>query len=479
MSGSSIPVGSTGKSLQTFENDLGAGPVHAEAVTLVNQSGLPIATSAAGTLYASAPNREVVTDLSFVQTLSAFGVYTTGWVDISAVHWLEFLVEMQTNGAVTGLFELTNAPDPNVTAPGANDIVRPLQQTLAGTGLGAPSNILRFGDTAQMKWCRITVTDLTGGQTIKAAVYAQQISPSGAILPLAAVVTPDFTAPLTQSTIRAFDPSNVFRSQRFSGVVAGQSSTTTLPAGTDFTGSAWVDTTGFVGLAVFLKSDAVAASLKLQLSFDAGATVHYEDPRAYDAAPDGSIFKFSISTPGVFVRVKLTAGVSNMTNLVLKTYLLAHETEDVSVRVGEAITPDMVADVVKAQLVALKDDGTGVNVTATDSGNIRHSVSEHEVATPIKALNGGGQTRQVTVGTAAVQLDNPALPNRVGLSIKADEDNTNSVWYGYSSAVTTATGFRLSPGEPKEWDHGTAAEIWAISDAVDQKVYVDQVADVT
>lgn len=42
MSDSSIPVGSTGKSLQTFANDLGAGLVHAEALALVDQFGVPL-----------------------------------------------------------------------------------------------------------------------------------------------------------------------------------------------------------------------------------------------------------------------------------------------------------------------------------------------------------------------------------------------------------------------------------------------------
>lgn len=45
MTASSIPVSGTGKSLQTFANDLGSGEVHSEAVTPTDASGIPFSTT--------------------------------------------------------------------------------------------------------------------------------------------------------------------------------------------------------------------------------------------------------------------------------------------------------------------------------------------------------------------------------------------------------------------------------------------------
>lgn len=539
MSNSSVPVGDTGDFLQTYLNTVNGALVHSEAVTPTDKDGvpftsanpfpvtdsrLPAALDADGGLKSHIQNfpatqavtgpltdtqlrasavpvsgpltdaqlrasavtvndrdREALSGLSFNITLGAGATHATSWVDISSVKWLDFIAELQSSGAFLGTAETTNAADPNTTPPGSGDIVNALAQTIGGTAYGSASNVLTFGGPAQMTWCRVVITSLTGSsQSVKLAAYARYITPTGYQFPLQADMTGDMRAPVVQSAIRGFDPSLHFRSMRFSGFVASQSSTTTIAAGNSFIGSAWVDITGFIGIAVFLKSNAntITAGVILQYSFDGGTTVHAEDPRTYNAAPDGAFYKWSLSTPGqCHVRIKVTAGGSDMTNLRLVTCLLAHETEDVSQRLTEVPTAEMVGDVTKTQLIALKPDGTGVNIAATVAGNLGFAVVEHTVATPIKALSGGGQARVVTVGTTAVRVDASPLANRVGLCVEADEDNTASVFYGYSDAVTTSTGFRMSPGKSREWDHDESTGLWFISTATSQKVYVDEVAD--
>lgn len=65
MADSSIPVGTTGKSLQTYENNVGGADVHSEAVTPTDQNGVPFTTSnrfpvdatfSGGTVDQGAPN---------------------------------------------------------------------------------------------------------------------------------------------------------------------------------------------------------------------------------------------------------------------------------------------------------------------------------------------------------------------------------------------------------------------------------------
>jgi hypothetical protein len=102
------------------------------------------------------------------------------------------------------VLEFTDADDPNTTPPASSDIVRALAQQIGGTALGGPANVLSFGVPAQMKWCRVKATDLTGGQTIKVVTYGQEPPPS-AQLPIAATVTQDFRAAMVQSIEKGRD----------------------------------------------------------------------------------------------------------------------------------------------------------------------------------------------------------------------------------------------------------------------------------
>ncbi len=56
---------------------------------------------------------------------------------------------------------------------------------------------------------------------------------------------------------------------------------------------------------------------------------------------------------------------------------------------------------------------------------------------------------QVTVTTAGTAVAGPATPAGSTFAIKADPDNTDTVWVGNDGAddVTSANGFPLDPGE--------------------------------
>lgn len=422
--------------------------------------------------------RENIAGLSFVQALSALGNYQTSWVDVTDWKWLDFDVEVETADAVTALLEFTNAPDPNVTPPGANDIVRALTQTVAGTAIsGLSTNILSFGIPAQMSWARAKATDLTGGQTIKVTTYGQIIPPVAALLPIAAGITSDFRAALVQSVEKGFDPSNTFQSRRFSGIVSAQSSTTTLPATNTFLGSAWTSTTGFVGVAILIKSAANSAAdgLKVLFSTDSSNTHYVGGPVTYDATPDGRVYKFGIPIPGVTFKVSLTAGASDMTSLVLKTYLLAEATEDSSLQLSDVPTDATVADVIKAQMIGKKDSGSYGNVGITNSGNFKAAIAEHVVETPIKALS-TLNINQLEVGTAAVEIPFTST-GRKTIAIKALIGNTDEVYINKTNAVTTGNGWELSAGEPIEFDITEGLELWAISASAAQRVCWAEVAD--
>jgi hypothetical protein len=330
-----------------------------------------------------------------------------------------------------------------------------------------------------MKWVRARATDLTGGQTIKVSTFGQ-MAPTAAQLPLAATITQDFRAPIVQSIEKGRDPSNVFQSRRFSGLASSQSTSVTLPANGTFLGTTWMSTLGFVGLGVLIKSDANSEidGLKILFSADNGVNTHLiGGPVTYDAAPEGRIYKFGIAAPNTTFKISLTAGNSDMTNLTLRTYLLAEDTEDVSIQMGDTPNSNSIADLTIAQITAMRDGGGFYNIGATNSGNLKIAISEHTSDTPIKELVGGGSIlTKIIDSEAVIQVDDPPLPGRKTISIYVDEDNVDDVYYGYSDNVTISSGFKLVPGASKEWEIGDNIHLYFTSPTDGQKIYVDQIA---
>jgi len=78
---------------------------------------------------------------------------------------------------------------------------------------------------------------------------------------------------------------------------------------------------------------------------------------------------------------------------------------------------------------------------------------------------------QTTVGTTAVQLTSESTPIKKGVVIKADDDNTGSVYIGKDNTVSTTTGFRLDAGQGIAIEVDDASKIWLVADADSQKVH--------
>lgn len=83
------------------------------------------------------------------------------------------------------------------------------------------------------------------------------------------------------------------------------------------------------------------------------------------------------------------------------------------------------------------------------------------------------QTRQVTVGTSAVRLDAQVEATNNSQCLIRSVD-TGNVWIGIST-VTTATGFRLAPGESVVIDLYRAEGVWGISDVASSPVHVIEI----
>jgi hypothetical protein len=76
---------------------------------------------------------------------------------------------------------------------------------------------------------------------------------------------------------------------------------------------------------------------------------------------------------------------------------------------------------------------------------------------------------QVTVGTAAVQLDLIGYEVRKSIKIKALAANTGKVYVG-RPGVTTGRGYELSAGEELELKVDDLRNVWLIASAASQVV---------
>jgi hypothetical protein len=82
------------------------------------------------------------------------------------------------------------------------------------------------------------------------------------------------------------------------------------------------------------------------------------------------------------------------------------------------------------------------------------------------------QTKQVTVGTAAVQVLAPmSNPAKVILH-NAEKSSNEYIWFGGSADVTTTTGAHLDNADSYELTLGTGNQIWAITNSGTKSLHV-------
>jgi len=84
-----------------------------------------------------------------------------------------------------------------------------------------------------------------------------------------------------------------------------------------------------------------------------------------------------------------------------------------------------------------------------------------------------GSADSLTVGTvpACLSPNGASIPIR-SVTVKADDDNTGSVYIGFSSSVTTTDGFRLKAGQGIDIAIDDLNKVWVVADADGQKIYI-------
>ena len=81
-----------------------------------------------------------------------------------------------------------------------------------------------------------------------------------------------------------------------------------------------------------------------------------------------------------------------------------------------------------------------------------------------------------SVGTSAVQMTSSSVKAPLGVTVKAANNNSGTVYVGSSSSVTAGTadstdGFELGPGESITILVDNTNKVWLIGSAAGQKVF--------
>ena len=84
-----------------------------------------------------------------------------------------------------------------------------------------------------------------------------------------------------------------------------------------------------------------------------------------------------------------------------------------------------------------------------------------------------GGTFQFTVSTTPTALGNKAVKM---VTIKADKGNTDAVYIGFDSSVSSGNGFALDPGESVDIVIDDLGKVYVVSGQDAQKIYVMWVA---
>lgn len=272
---------------------------------------------------------------------------------------------------------------------------------------------------------------------------------------------------LVRSIATGKQPDGDWENQFSSGSDPGNSSTAPLGGGGVFTGSAR-GTTGYGGMMVLVYSDQPSVTNGLVAQFSETenfALIHRTVPFTYTVTGQGEPF-FIPSMFGEFMRVRYTNGASAQTAFVLRTELLAGASQAPLGPVSGDMSDSSLVQMVRNVAVAENDGGTYGNITRGALGGLRHSVLEHETATPLKMYDSveGGAVASVGSG-AAVQICTAPPADTRSVLIQSDPDNGNVVIYlGPNNAVVGSNAMHgLGSAASVTYPIGSGQTFWAIA----------------
>jgi hypothetical protein len=237
-----------------------------------------------------------------------------------------------------------------------------------------------------------------------------------------------------------------------SGIIdVGNGFSGTLTAGQVFTGSG-IEVSpkyGTVSVCVFSSHASAALGLKFQASID---NVSWETIEEYRYLPVNKLESYSFAPSGRYFRLQYTNGATATTKTAIFTALRSGYTKSSSHRIGDLISADKDAELVKAVLAAMKPNGDFTDIHCTAGGNLKISLEEVNGIDPLPTAV---PLRTPTTTSVASSASSTAIiaanSNRKGLSIS--NISTAKLYLSFTNAATTANCFiEMAPGEFRLFD---------------------------
>jgi hypothetical protein len=206
---------------------------------------------------------------------------------------------------------------------------------------------------------------------------------------------------------------------------AENSSTTILTANDTFEGQ-WVDVQQFSVIIVSVKSDVASATDGLMVEWSSdGSTKRGEDVFTIPANTDKT---FSFQPVRRYVRVKYTNSASNQSLFDLETQLKADYVKPSSHRIADPIISDDDAELVKAVITGLRDDGSFDNASLTNKGQFKVSIEEYGDTPSVDAFARLRISENFTIFDSKQLHDKQPLfwDEKLGGSATSTHDSTNA-----------------------------------------------------
>ena len=213
----------------------------------------------------------------------------------------------------------------------------------------------------------------------------------------------------------------------------------TLSAGQVFTGTG-VEVSpqyGTISVCVFSSHASAAQGLKFQASID---NVSWETIEEYTYSTANKLESYSFAPSGRYFRLVYTNGGTETTKTAIFTVLRTGYTKSSSHRIGDTISAEKDAELVKAVLAAQKPNGVFTDINATAGGNLKVSLEEAETGVVIESKVTPRTPTTTSVASSASSVTLLASNvNRKGLSIY--NDSTSVLRLSFSTPATAANSF--------------------------------------
>lgn len=179
---------------------------------------------------------------------------------------------------------------------------------------------------------------------------------------------------------------------------------------------------GTISVCVFSSHASASQGLKFQASID---NVNWETIEEYTYSSPDKLESYSFAPSGRYFRLIYANGATQTTKTAIFTVLRTGYTRPSSHRIGDTISAEKDAELVKAVLAAQKPNGTFTDINSTAGGNLKVSLEEAETSVVVGIKDAGN----------SVTVDSKAYRSALDITRPA-----NQTAYPAGSVIGTGSG---------------------------------------